>query len=87
MPAGRASLLFPAINLAVIVGSLLGPRLLGRLGARRTLLLGFTGIALGIALLLALPLGGLPVVQLLAAFVLMGAGLGHCVSRLDPDRN
>ena len=55
MPAGRASLLFPAINLAVIVGSLVGPRLLGRLGARRTLLVGFTGIALGITLLLALP--------------------------------
>ena len=76
MPAGRASLLFPAINLAVIAGSLLGPHVLGRLGARHTLLLGFTGIALGIALLLALPPGGFPVVQLLAAFVLMGAGLG-----------
>jgi EmrB/QacA subfamily drug resistance transporter len=76
MPAGRASLLFPAINLAVIVGSLAGPRLLGRLGARRTLLVGFTGIALGIVLLLALPDRGLPIVQLLAAFALIGAGLG-----------
>ena len=76
VPAGRASLLFPAINLAVIVGSLTGPRLLGRLGARRTLLVGFTGIALGITLLLALPVGGLPILQLLAAFALMGAGLG-----------
>jgi MFS family permease len=76
VPAGRASLLFPAINLAVIVGSLAGPRLLGRLGARRTLLVGFTGIGLGIILLLALPDGGLPIVQLLAAFALMGAGLG-----------
>ncbi len=76
VPAGRASLLFPAINLAVIVGSLTGPRLLGRLGARRTLLVGFTGIALGITLLLALPDGGLPMFQLLAAFALMGAGLG-----------
>jgi EmrB/QacA subfamily drug resistance transporter len=76
VPAGRASLLFPAINLAVIVGSLVGPRLLGRLGARRTLLVGFTGIALGITLLLALPNKGLPIVQLLAAFALIGAGLG-----------
>jgi EmrB/QacA subfamily drug resistance transporter len=76
VPAGRASLLFPAINLAVIVGSLTGPRLLGRLGARRTLLVGFTGIALGITLLLALPDGGLPIALLLAAFALMGAGLG-----------
>ena len=76
LPAGRASLLFPAINLAVIVGSLTGPRLLGRLGARRTLVVGFAGIALGIVLLLALPDGGLPIVQLLVAFALMGAGLG-----------
>ena len=37
VPAGRASLLFPAVNLAVIAGSLLGgPRLLVRLGGRRT---------------------------------------------------
>jgi MFS family permease len=76
VPAGRASLLFPAVNLAVIAGSLLGPRLLGRLGGRRTLLVGFTGIAMGITLLLVLPAGGLPVVQLLAAFTLIGAGLG-----------
>jgi MFS family permease len=76
VPAGRASLLFPAINLAVIVGSLAGPRLLGRLGARRTLLAAFTGIGLGIILLLALPDGSLPIIQLLAAFALTGAGLG-----------
>jgi EmrB/QacA subfamily drug resistance transporter len=76
VPAGRASLLFPAVNLAVIAGSLLGPRLLVRLGGRRTLLVGFTGIAMGITALMILPAGGLPVVQLLAAFTLIGAGLG-----------
>jgi MFS family permease len=76
VPAGRASRLFPAVNLAVIAGSLLGPRLLGRLGGRRTLLVGFTGIAIGITVLMALPPGGLPVIQLLAAFTLIGAGLG-----------
>jgi EmrB/QacA subfamily drug resistance transporter len=76
VPAGRASLLFPAVNLAVIAGSLLGPRLLGRLGGRRTLLVGFTGIAIGITLLIALRAEGLPVIQLLAAFTLIGAGLG-----------
>jgi MFS family permease len=73
---GRASLLFPAVNLAVIAGSLAGPRLLGRLGARRTALAGLTGIAIGITILVALPSGGLPVAQLLSAFVLIGAGLG-----------
>jgi MFS family permease len=76
VPAGRASLLFPAVNLAVIAGSLTGPPLLGRLGARRTALTGFTGIAIGITILMALPAGGLPVAQLLSAFALIGAGLG-----------
>ena len=76
VPAGRASLLFPAVNLAVIVGSLAGPRLLGRLGARRTALVGFTGIAIGITILIALPAAGLPAAQLVSAFTLIGAGLG-----------
>jgi MFS family permease len=76
VPAGRASLLFPALNLAVIAGSLTGPRLLKVLGARRTLLAGFAGIAGGIISLLALPSEGLPVAQLLAAFAVVGAGLG-----------
>jgi len=76
IPTGRASLLFPALNLAVIAGSLAGPRLLKRLGARHTLLAGFAGMAGGISSLLALPSEGLPVVQLLTAFAVMGAGLG-----------
>ena len=51
-------------------------RLLDRLGGQRTLLVGFTGIAIGITLLIALRAEGLPVIQLLAAFTLIGAGLG-----------
>lgn len=76
VPAGRASLLFPAVNLGVIAGSLLGPRLLGSLGARRTLVTGFSGIAVGTIVLLLLPDHGLPAIQLLGAFGVMGAGLG-----------
>jgi MFS family permease len=77
VPPGRASLLFPAVNLAVIAGSLAGPLLLGPLGARRTALTGFSGIAIGITMLMTLPAGGgLPVAQLLSAFALIGAGLG-----------
>jgi MFS family permease len=76
IPAGRASLLFPAVNLGVIAGSLRGPRLLARLGARRTLVTGFGGIVLGTILLLLLPEDGLPAIQLLCAFAVMGAGLG-----------
>jgi MFS family permease len=64
VPTGRASLLFPALNLAVIAGSLTGPRLLRRLGARHTLLAGFVAMAGGITSLLALPAEGLPVAQL-----------------------
>jgi EmrB/QacA subfamily drug resistance transporter len=76
LPAARGSLLFPGVNLGVIAGSLLGPRLLGRLGARGTLLAGFGGIALGTTLLLLVPGDGLPVVQLVGAFAVMGLGLG-----------
>jgi len=76
IPPGRASLLFPALNVAVIAGSLAGPRLLKRLGARLTLLAGFAGIAGGITSLLALPSDGLPAAQLLSAFAVTGAGLG-----------
>jgi MFS family permease len=76
LPAGRASLLFPALNLAVIAGSLLGPRLFSRLGGRSTLLMGLAGIAMGITVLVALPAAGLPLVQLLTAFMVIGAGLG-----------
>ena len=74
--AAQASLLFPAVNLAVIAGSLTGPRLLGRLGARHTALAGFAGIAIGITILMTLPGGGLPVAQVLSAFALIGSGLG-----------
>jgi EmrB/QacA subfamily drug resistance transporter len=76
LSAARGSLLFPGVNLGVIAGSLLGPRLLGRLGARRTLLAGFGGIAVGTTLLLLMPGDGLPVVQLVGAFAVMGLGLG-----------
>jgi len=76
IPAGRASLLFPGVNLGVIVGSLAGPRLLARLRARRTLVMGLGGIAIGVTLLLLLPDHGVPVFQLLMAFAVMGVGLG-----------
>jgi EmrB/QacA subfamily drug resistance transporter len=76
IPAGRASLLFPAVNIGVIAGSLAGPRVLKRLGARRTLIAGFAGIVGGTMLLLFLSDNGLPVIQLIGAFTVMGIGLG-----------
>ena len=76
IPAGQASLLFPAVNLAAIAGALSGPPVLGRFGARRTLLAGFAAIAAGISLLVGLPAEGWPVLHLLAAFTLIGTGIG-----------
>jgi MFS family permease len=72
----RASLLFPVFNLAVISGSLAAPRLLGRHGARRTLLTGFLSIATGMAILAAMPNSEMALAFILVSFALMGAGLG-----------
>jgi MFS family permease len=72
----RAALLFPAFNVAVIGGSLAGPAALRRIGPRFTLLAGFGAIGAATVLFATLPGGGLPLVQLLAAFAALGAGLG-----------
>jgi MFS family permease len=76
LPATRGSLLFPAFNLAVVAGSLLGSRQLARRGARTLLVGGFAAVVVGIALLLTLPDRGVPVGLLLGSFALTGAGLG-----------
>jgi len=72
----RASLLFPAFNVAVVAGALAGPRLLPRLGTRTLLLTGFAAVTAGTVLLLTLPDRGLPLATLLGSFALMGGGLG-----------
>ena len=72
----RASLLFPAFNAGVIAGSLGGPAVLRRIGARRTLLGGFAAIGVGAVVFATLPAQGRPIVQLLTAFVVLGGGLG-----------
>jgi MFS family permease len=76
LPPAQAGLIFPAFNLAVIGGSLAGPRAALRHGTRRMLLAGFTGIAFGVALLLLIPRDGVPLALLLAAFTVMGLSLG-----------
>jgi MFS family permease len=72
----RGSLLFPAFNVAVVAGSLLGPRLLTKFAARPALAGGFAGIVAGTLVLYALPIRGVPVTVLLIAFALLGTGLG-----------
>jgi MFS family permease len=72
----RGALLFPAFNLAVIAGSLAGPRALGRLGGRRVLIAGIAAVVAGALLMITLPPHGLPVLTLAGAFGVMGMGLG-----------
>jgi MFS family permease len=75
-PPAQASVLFPVFSLTVIAGSLAGPELVGRIGARHTVLAGFATIAAGTVVLMTLPEQGVPVIRLLVAFALMGGGLG-----------
>jgi MFS family permease len=71
----RASVLFPVFNVAVVVGSLACPRLMRSLSTRVVLAVGFIGIGCGTAVLTSLSPSG-AVTSLLAAFALMGLGLG-----------
>ena len=75
IPPGRAAWYFPALNLAVIAGSLLGPRLIGWFGSRWSALAGFGLIAAGALILTTLPSHGLPSARLLTSFAVMGVGL------------
>ena len=75
----EAGLAFPPFNLSVVVGSLIGPRLTGRIGARAAMVSGLLAIAAGVLLLARIPPGGGHFGHLLPSFVLMGAGLG-CAS-------
>lgn len=75
----EAGLEFPPFNLAVVAGSLLGPRVAAAVGARAAMGAGLGGVTAGAALLACLPTGGGYLAFLLPAFVLMGGGLG-CAS-------
>jgi predicted MFS family arabinose efflux permease len=70
----EAGLLFAPFNLAVIAGSLAGPRVSERMGERRAMA-GGLGVVAGAAVLLAAT-GGAVNAGLLVAFGLMGGGLG-----------
>ncbi len=72
---GRAAWYFPAVNIAVVAGSLLGPALIAQLGARRTAYAGSGLIVGGILILTTLPSQGLPGARLITSFAVMGVGL------------
>lgn len=76
LPPAHAAWLFPAFNVAVIAGSLLSPLVLRRRAVREVLTSGFAGIGVGTTLLTTLSAGEDSTTRLLAAFALMGAGLG-----------
>jgi EmrB/QacA subfamily drug resistance transporter len=71
--------LFAPVNLAVITGSLLGPRVARAVGARAAMAAGLAGIAAGVLWLLAVDGARAPPVALVPAFVGMGLSLG-CAS-------
>ena len=71
-----AGLLFPPFNLAVIAGSLVGPRVMAAFGERRAMAGGLLAVAAGAVALLAIAPGAPPVPTLLGGFVAMGSGLG-----------
>ena len=71
-----AGLLFPPFNLAVVAGSLAGPRVAGLLGESRAMAAGLAAVAAGALALLAIAPGAPALPSLAAGFVLLGAGLG-----------
>lgn len=75
----EAGLVFPPFNLAVIGGSLLGPRLVAWLGHRAVMAFGLLAIAAGALCFLGISRHGGYLYYLIPGFVLMGSGLG-CAS-------
>jgi EmrB/QacA subfamily drug resistance transporter len=71
-----AGLLFAPFNLAVIAGSLAGPRVAAAVGERRAMAGGLAVVAAGAAALLAIAPDAPAAWSLVGGFVAMGAGLG-----------
>jgi MFS family permease len=80
---GRSTLetgaLFAPFNLAVIVGSVLGPRAVRAVGTRAVMAFGLAGIAAGVGWMLAFGAAAAAPIALVPAFVVMGVSLG-CAS-------
>jgi EmrB/QacA subfamily drug resistance transporter len=76
LSAEAAGLLFAPFNLAVIAGSLAGPRVAAAVGERRAMTGGLAVVAAGALALLAIDPRAPALPSLLGGFVLMGAGLG-----------
>jgi MFS family permease len=71
-----AGLLFPPFNLAVVAGSLAGPRVVAAVGTRPAMAGGLLVVACGALALLAIGPDAPALPSMLGGFVLLGAGLG-----------
>src|SRR5215207_3222739 len=71
-----AGLLFPPFNLAVVAGSLGGPRVAAAIGRRGAMAAGLAGIAAGALALRGIATDRTTLAVLLTGFALMGGGLG-----------
>ena len=72
----QAGLLFPPFNLAVVAGSLAGPRVAAALGRHGAMAAGLAGVAAGAIALRGIAPDATMLHVLMAAFALMGGGLG-----------
>jgi EmrB/QacA subfamily drug resistance transporter len=71
-----AGLLFPPFNLAVVAGSLAGPRVAAAIGERRAMAGGLGSVAAGVLALRAIAPGAAALPSMLGGFILLGVGLG-----------
>jgi len=71
-----AGLLFPPFNLAVVAGSLAGPRVVAAAGERWAMSGGLVAVAAGALALCAIAPEAPPLPSLVGGFVLLGGGLG-----------
>jgi len=71
-----AGMLFPPFNLAVVAGSLAGPRVVAATGERRAMAGGLLAVAVGALALRAIAPNAPALPSLLGGFMLLGAGLG-----------
>jgi MFS family permease len=92
MSAIEAGLLFPPFNLAVILGSWVGPRVLARWSGRATVVIGLLAVAAGGLALHAIAPDAPPLPSMLGGFLLLGLGSGMATvgstaagtARVDP---
>lgn len=75
-----AGLMMLPLSIATIFGSLVSPRLVGRFGLVRPLLLGLAIVVIALTALAITIIAGVPIVPLLASLIVFGVGVGVTVT-------